>query len=348
MDMTEREIVEHRLYNQFITNRSDQDHVIKNLCGLQVQYEKNALGSLSLRISEKSIQYSSLVKCWTLRGTIHMIHETDMPVFLHTGSLSKYADEQWNDCSSIPMNRKIFFADVILETLREGNCTRDELKKRCSEKGMDETESKAYFFNPWGGIVRYLVEMGKICYLVGNKSPTYKLASPFVPLGHDAAWNIIVDRYFATFGPATMRDASYFFGKNQQFIQKHMAADELKAVQCNKKTYFYKNDAVGKGVPACILLPGFDPLLMAFLKEDSLFFERKDIRGIYSLTGIVYPTVMVQGRIAARWKQKGRTIRIAPFTSLSGKEKSVIERSIEDRGAECVVWEAVPPGSDRH
>jgi len=339
MDMTEREISEHGLYNQFITNRRDQDHVVQNLCGLQAQYEKEALRSLLLRITEKSIEYASLVKCWTLRGTIHMIHETDLPVFLHTGSLSKYAEEQWRACSSIPMNRKIFFADLILEALQEGNCTRDALKKRCSEKGMDETESRAYFFNPWGGIIRYLVETGRICYLVGNRSPTYALAPPFVPLGHDAAWEIIIDRYFSTFGPATMRDASYFLGKSQQFIQKHMAVDGLKTAQCGKKTYFYRNDALGKGVPACILLPGFDPLLMAFFKEDSLFFERKDIRNIYSLTGIENPQVMVRGKIVARWKQSGGKIHMAPFKPLPAKEKSLIEKSIEDRGAVGVVWE---------
>ncbi len=96
---------------------------------------------------------------------------------------------------------------------------------------------------------------------------------------------------------------------------------------------------MGKGVPACILLPGFDPLLMAFFKEDSLFFERKDIRNIYSLTGIVYPTVMVRGKIVARWKQSGGKIHMAPFKPLPAKEKSLIEKSIEDRGAVGVVWE---------
>jgi hypothetical protein len=113
MDKTEREIGEQRLYNQFITNRRDQNHVVQSLCGLQAQHEKEALRSLSLRITETSIQCASLVKCWTLRG--------------------------------------------------------------------------------------------RICYLVGNRSPTYVLAPHFTPLGHDAAWEIIVDRYFTTFGPATMR-----------------------------------------------------------------------------------------------------------------------------------------------
>jgi hypothetical protein len=339
MNMTGSEIGEHRLCNQFITNRQNQNHVVQNLCGLQAQYEKEALRSLSLRITETSIQCASLVKCWTLRGTIHMIHETDLPVFLHTGSLSRYAGEQWGACSSIPMDRKIFFADLILEALQEGNCTRDELKKKCNEKGMSETESRTYFFNPWGGIIRYLVETGRICYLVGNKSPTYAPAPPFTPLGHDAAWEIITDRYFSTFGPATMRDASYFLGKSQQFIQKHMATDGLKTTQCGEKTYFYKNDAAGKGMPACILLPAFDPLLMAFFKEDSPFFERENIRNIYSLTGIVYPTVMVRGRIIARWKQRGGKIHIAPFKPLPAKEKSLIGKSIEDRGVEDVVWE---------
>jgi hypothetical protein len=339
MDMTEREIGEQRLYNQFITNRRDQSRVVQSLCGLQAQYEKEALSSLSLRTTETSIQCAPLVKCWTLRGTIHVIHETDLPVFLHTGSLSRYAEEQWRECSSIPMDRKIFFADLILEALREGNCTRDALKNRCSEKGMSEGESRAYFFNPWGGIIRYLVETGRICYLVGNRSPTYALAPPFVPLGHDAAWEIIVDRYFSTFGPATMRDASYFLGKSQRFIQKHMAVDGLKSAQCDKKTYFYKGDAAGKGAPSCILLPAFDPLLMAFFKEDSPFFERENIRNIYSLTGIVYPTVMVRGKIVARWKRRGSKIHIAPFRSLQAKEKTLIEKSIGDRGAGDVVWE---------
>ena len=55
-----------------------------DLCGLQAQGLRNAVHALRLRAD--SLALDGLVKTWTLRGTVHLIPEDDLPLYIrHPG-----------------------------------------------------------------------------------------------------------------------------------------------------------------------------------------------------------------------------------------------------------------------
>lgn len=63
---------------------SPGDNPAGDLCGLQAQFLKNAVHALRIRTAHFSTE--DLVKTWTLRGTVHLLPERDLPLYIrHCG-----------------------------------------------------------------------------------------------------------------------------------------------------------------------------------------------------------------------------------------------------------------------
>lgn len=64
-----------------MTQRASNAEIAADLCGAQAQILRNALFSLQSRTG--SSDFSGLLKTWTLRGTLHLIPESDLPLYVH-------------------------------------------------------------------------------------------------------------------------------------------------------------------------------------------------------------------------------------------------------------------------
>lgn len=63
---------------------------------------------------------------------------------------------------------------------------------------------------------------------------------------------------------------------------------------------------------------------------ESLYLPPEHLRGIFSLAGIVMPTLLLRGRVAGRWKRTGKKLRITAFAPLSREDKERIAGSAEE------------------
>ena len=77
------------------------------------------------------------------------------------------------------------------------------------------------------------------------------------------------------------------------------------------------------------LLSGFDPMLLGYRKEDNPILPPEHLRGVFNLTGIVHPTVLADGRIVARWREKEGKVELMPFENIGVRTKKRIEREVE-------------------
>lgn len=77
-------------------------------------------------------------------------------------------------------------------------------------------------------------------------------------------------------------------------------------------------------MPECLFLAGFDQLLLAHEKKESLFLKPEHMRQIFNLAGIVMPPVLLNGEVAGRWKLKSNKLSIELFRSVSAQEKRAI------------------------
>ena len=217
--MTSEEIRLRQINHQFLAAPSDKLAVIQGLCGLQAQFLSNALHALRIRCRsfDAATVQDGLVKNWTLRGTVHIFAQADLPLFLHCADGQTYRSNQWDRPSfwnqrsawALTPQRQAELSQVIRKALEHGPCTRDELKALCTSAGMTEPEQNS-MFDPWGGGIRELCERGFMNYVVQEKK-TFCLSPAFTPIPQEDAELEIARRYFTHYGPATIHDACLLY-----------------------------------------------------------------------------------------------------------------------------------------
>ena len=309
--MTLEEIKMRRLAGQHLLDPADVQTVVKDLYGVQAQFLSHALHGLSIRCNE--VTTVGLIKSWTNRGTMHLFSVDDLPLFLHEGRTHFLRPVDTLEADAfITADRKAYFADLIVNAVSQGIYEREALKAICEKAGMTESESQS-LFDPWGGTIRALCEAGRICHKVQEKK-AYRLCPVFEPMAEEAARLELARRYFTYFGPATIKDAAYFFGTTQTKVKSWLKQLSLTETKFDDKTYFYIDNGLPAGeLPACLFLAGFDQLMLGYEKTESLFLPREHMRDIFNLAGIVRPAILVNGTVVGWWNLKNRKLKITLF-----------------------------------
>ena len=334
------EIILRRLKNQYLTVKSDKQTVVKDLCGIQAQFMVNAIHSMKIRCSDFNEETVSdgLVKNWTIRGTVHVFSQDDLPLFINCNDGKDYRRNEWRGYTfwnqrekwALTSDRQKFFSDIIIEELKDCSKTREELKEICRENGMKPSEEDS-MFDSWGGGIRELCERGFINYVVKEKKE-YCLCPAFTPMMKKEAEIELARRYFMNFGPATVHDAQYFFKTTTSKVKEWINVLPVKSVECDGKTYFFIENGkfYNEDIPQCIFLAGFDQLMLGYEKKESLFLKSENIRGIFNLAGIVMPAILFNGTVIGRWKKKKNGIFSAElFEEMSSSNINRLKNSAE-------------------
>ena len=358
-----QEIKLRQLTNQYLIRKADRLTVLRDLCGMQAQFYANAVHALRIRCADfdEETVGQGAVKNWTLRGTVHVFAEDDLPLFMHCRNGADYRSETWpgycireqNGVQStwvgapddpgapgdpghptktwmLTPDRQAFFARLVLDAVASAPKTRDELKEICLREGMTETESDA-FFHPWGGGIRDLCSRGFLNYVVSEKK-AYTPAPWFSPIPEELARLTIARRYFTHIAPATIRDAAHFLGTTQNEVKYLMEELPITSAVVGKHTYYWiENDrpCVEGEVPPCILLAGFDPLMLGYHSEHNLFLPTEHRRGIFNTAGIINPAILLRGRVVGKWQKKKSRLNLTPFEPLDEADRRLITQTAE-------------------
>ena len=145
-----KQLIRCRLGGQhLLTQRASNAEIAADLCGAQAQILRNALFTLQSRTG--SSDFSGLLKTWTLRGTLHLIPESDLPLYVHQqGTAEDVCDTPWygwmTKCGcALPPEREKAFARLIVQEIASGNDTREGLRQACQAAGMTADEEKMVF-----------------------------------------------------------------------------------------------------------------------------------------------------------------------------------------------------------
>lgn len=337
--MEREELLLRRMQGQHLLSPVPAQQVCADLCGLQAQFLRNAIHALRLRTEQ--VDVTDLVKTWTLRGTVHLIPQADLPLYLRQcGGAETVTSSGWYKWMqgrgdvSLPV-REVALARMLLDDIRQGITERDTLREALRSQGMTE-EEEARAFHPWGGLVAELASVGALAFRVAMKdehrpdeTKAYRLLPPFVPMAEDAARLELLRRYFAHYGPATLRDAAYFFHWTQKDIRELMKQLPVEQIICEGKTYFGLPGTAEGTMPEVVLLAGFDPLMMGYRKEENPFLPAEHLRGIVNLAGIVHPAILLRGRVVGRWKEKDGRVELTAFENLDAADRRRIGQECE-------------------
>lgn len=325
-----------QLYRQHITNKADKETIIRDLCGVQCQFLANAYYSLKIRCKEQLTEDKwnhGLVKNWTIRGTVHVFSENDLPLFIYNNNGS-YLNGDWDDEIRdhkliISGKRKQYFAGMILEWISQGINLRDQLRRKCREVGMTDTEEQ-YLFHPWSGIFRELCKRGFLNYQVTHKK-AYAISPRYKPLQEADAQLEQMRRYLYNIAPATIRDIAYFFGYPQAKVKTILSKLPVKQLKINDKDYYYlgKLEENYPEIPDCVFLSGFDQLLLGYQKQDSIYLPKQYLRKVFNLTGIIFPTILFKGTIIGKWKKHKHKLAITLFEDVNARDRKIISENAE-------------------
>lgn len=332
----------YRLINQHLLNPEDCTTVVRNLCGIQAQFLSNALHAIRIRSTDRPADSANnLIRSWTIRGTMHVFVQDDLPLMLYKGRnhFLRPCDTMSGD-ENITYDRKAYFSDLIIDSIAAGITTRDALKEVCLSHGMSKTELESVF-NAWGGLIRALCESGRICYTIHERK-TLRICPKFEPMEPNTAQIELARRYFTNYAPATIKDAAYFFATTQSQVKKWLTPLPISSATCDGKQYF--SIAAGSNydcsIAPCIFLAGFDPLMLGYRKEDNVYLSSEHIRNVFTLTGIIKPTILYNGKLIGTWGLRRNKLTITPFVTLSLQAKKRIEDQAQLTFNEsvCICW----------
>lgn len=326
--MTSHALISARLRAQFLTGKTDLLSAAGGLCGFQAQFFGAAMHGARLRSTNPEDAPALLYKTWTLRGTLHLIPKDDLPLYcLRQGppeDVAKTEMYRWMVSHGYPIDEKRArrFARILFDAIAEGVFSKEALRSLCLRQGMTKDEER-HIFQPWGGMFRELGQLGRIAW---EASPEKRLipCEPFGPICEDAALLALVERYLAHYGPVSLNDAACFFRLPRRRLRDVLESAASLELSMGDQTFYAHSPPEEGRLPACVLLAGFDPMLLGYDKTSNPILPSEYLRQVYTMTGIVHPTVLLDGRIAARWKIGKNTVSVSPFRSLTRRERNFI------------------------
>lgn len=324
--MDKRELLYFSLQGLHLLQKADKQTVISDLLGLQAQFANNPKYALMIRAHdfEEGTWDEGLVKIWSFRSTLHVVDRRDAPLHLAARGRMGAWEDSW---FGLKKEVKPYWSAFLYERIAAGEGGREQLKAACRKQGMDE-EMLGQVFQGWGGLFKEMCDRGMIAYETGT-AKRFAALPPAAFMERAQAQAIILRRYFSAFGPATLQDFAFFAGLTQRdaarFLEK--AGLPLREAVCEGVTYYHLNELTGGAkIPACLFLTGFDQLFMGY-RDRSRMMEEKDKRNIITNTGIVFPTLLLDGKMKAKWKKEGQTLTVTPFEPLSARRQEAIQKA---------------------
>ena len=329
--MTEEELL---LYNSLkglhLLDRTNGHTVVSDLMGLQAQFANYPKASLRIRALDylEEDPFRGLVKIWSHRGTMHLVPEDELG--LHLAALDNngpFVDGYWG-ISRADAER---WAPFIENEIGQGNNTRDGLKAACANAGMREELLHQAFYG-WGGLIREMVTRGQIVCGTGTRKE-YFFPKKVEWMNRDQARRIFLRRYFEYYGPATISDCRYFFGNWKKPDMDPLLQELLPELGCTviggKKYYSVHEPVTYASLPECVLVPGFDQLVLGYKDRDRMI-DRRFLKELTNISGIVSPSVLIRGRIRGRWKLMGSEIQVVFFDKHLKKDEAAIRRKVRE------------------
>jgi hypothetical protein len=273
--------------------------VVRDVCGIHAQVMGSAELSIAARvdgITQEDVRAElwekrSLVKAWTIRGTLHLHPADDLPLWAAaTRAVSEPEDPA--------------VLDAIADAL-DGRCLlREELADEVAERAGEWTREK--IGSGWGYLIGSAAAEGKLCH-----GPPRGSKVTFVRTDQWVGWRDVdpgealaevARRFLETYGPAGPRQFAQWFG--------------MKPAEAPPPPEVKVEPAKAPG--PLRLLPEYDCYVMGFREREQLVPEnvrervKSHPKGRFEGIAAV-PTVLVDGVVAGIWRRvrKGKKMEIA-------------------------------------
>jgi len=200
--------------------------VVRDVCGLQAQLLSAAELALSARVAgltQHSIREAlwapgkrTLVRSWTVRGTIHVIPAADLHLWMAAlGTRRYWESREWLERQHLTAKEAIAIFDAVVNAVGTEGSTRAEIADAVA--GRLGTKLRPKIASGWGELLAPVMYMGQLCFgpTVGP-NVTFVRTDQWVRkprrIDADEAWRELVRRFLRAYGPTTPDGLARWFG----------------------------------------------------------------------------------------------------------------------------------------
>lgn len=355
ISLSKNQVLLLRLHAQRLTPKlpysvPDVASLVKELCGIQAQDAHAATLALRARsvglvvddVERARVQERSIIRTWGQRGTLHLLAKEDLswllplfgPVFIAGNQRRRIELGLDEDTCARGIS---IIRDVLAN---HGPLTRAELVEQLAIHGIRvEGQARPHLLH------RAALE-GIICFGPHRgREPTYVLLSDWVEQGHAlpeaASYAELARRYLAAYGPATPEDLATWSGMPMSKLRaawQHIADQLMEVEVSGSPTWMLKTceawlDEPSVPSPIVRLLPSFDIYLLGYRNRD-LIVPSQFAKRINAGGGMLHPTVLVDGRVVAIWKNERKKnslhVMVEPFDQLTSEVYPGLEAEVAD------------------
>lgn len=304
--MTEQDILRHRMHGLYLSRQcNDLMTLAHNLLGLHCWFHRNVVFSALIRGADLYGWKTALTKTW-VHHALHGVPYEDLPDLLTLHAPSE------------PLND---FEREVIRYMEDGVYSRAEFRQIFAGQYDEQFIDRA--FSPWGGVFVRLAQRGLVAFR-DMTSRDFDLISAEPTQTKDEVLPVLLRRYFAVYGPATIADAVWFFGLRKDDARRlqTLPLDGLNSFELNKKIYYYYTDSAGMNdIPEINLLSGFDPFIVSYIDRNAVLPLEYKSRVIMK-SGICLPAIAINGRVAGIWNIKKNEPVLEFFSSQPKRIKS--------------------------
>jgi hypothetical protein len=310
------------------------------MIALQAQDFRMASIAVGLRTSgctsadvESAVQSGTIIRTHLLRPTWHFASRNDLRwlISLSAPQIRRALGARHRQLEMTPsILRK---SNRIIEQYlgRHGSASRDELTAEFLRAGFRLNDNRA----------AHLLLLAEIDALIcsggtRNGKPTYALFADRIPEApvppRDEALSILARRYFASRGPATLKDFTWWSGLRVPDASRGLdgARSSLSSFIYRGLEYWFKDpDRVIPPVNnRVLLLPAFDEFLVGYA-DRSHVIDDVHMKEAVTINGIFRPVLLTGGVAAGIWEKKMQRgipeVTVRPFRPLRRPDISRIK-----------------------
>ncbi|PYT16054.1 MAG: winged helix DNA-binding domain-containing protein [Acidobacteria bacterium] len=354
--------------------------VASRLCGLHAQVMSSAELTVWARVEgleRRAVQRAlwedrTLVKTWAMRGTLHLLPASELPLWHAALSTSpRYLRPAlWQKYFGITLDELDHLTEAIAAALDGRVMTREELVQEVGRLTGSPAFGVKLAESSWGTILKPAAFTGRLCFgpSLGQRvrftRPDTWLAAaappPRVPkmdpnIHARTAPAAVTRRFLAAYGPATFHDlARWWGGGGVSSARKWIASlgEEVSPVDLDgTEAWMLAGDAreVRELPPirSVRLLPGFDQYVVGASRHAECLLPGDLRQRVYRPQGWISPVLLVNGRMQGAWRHeiKGSRVEVViePFVKVPSWVRRAAAQEAERLaaflgGALSLVW----------
>jgi len=334
-----------RLHNQLLAGAQPRRaaDVVARLCAMQAQDYIGARWAIGLRAArlddaavESAFNAGAILRTHVLRPTWHFVTPADIGWMLsltaprvHQASAFYYR-QHGLDARTLSRAHRVLSSELAGGRFR----TRTELAAALARRGVEAR-------GPRLGLLTLHAELEQVMCSgpARGKQLTYALFDERAPSSvartpRDPGAEL-ASRYFASHGPATLRDFVWWSGLTVAQAKKGVEHAALEAREFEGLTYWTAVwEAAARMPPATFLLPNYDEYLIAY-KDRGLVQPRGEVIGDGIMKGpdaFAHPLV-VDGLLAGFWRRRvsgAKTrVEVVGRVPLSAKQRKAVNEAAD-------------------